>query len=94
MLTMQALVSCDEFGCVAHEPVTLKVFHGEIRAMTRGNGGDSVPLTQFELVENPNTQSWVVNFSGDKSYCPEHVSGWTGIFSVDLSYCPEHKPGS
>lgn len=86
MLTIQAKVRCDEFGCVAHEAVTLKVFHGEVLVFKHGStvtteamgrlyihkDTEGVALTQFELVEDKHTEGWTVNFSGDKSYCPEH----------------------
>ena len=76
MLTMQALVSCDEFGCVHNEPVTLKVFHGEVLVKQHGcEDNEAVSLTQFELFEDEHTSGWTVNFSGDLSYCPEHKPG-------------------
>lgn len=87
MLTIQAKVHCDEFGCVAHEAVTLKVFQGEVLVKRHGSSVDveamgrvyrqenteGVSLTQFELTEDTHTHGWTVNFSGCKSYCPEHA---------------------
>lgn len=80
MLTIQAKVSCDEFGCVAHEAVTLKVFQGEVlvarNRIIHPNDEDGIALTQFELVKDEHIKDWTVNFSGDRSLCPEHTKAW------------------